>query len=64
MPAYEACRLYRARPDFQVFKGGGNTFGEGLSEEQMVQLRAGGLSARQDVIQSLVKKWIGRRLDW
>jgi hypothetical protein len=63
MPAYEAFRVYRTRPEFTTVKGGGDTFGAGLDGPSMDTLRSADVAARQKAIESLVQRWIGRRLE-
>ena len=62
-PTFDALRLYKARSPFYSQKATKyNTFGLGLSEEVMKQLR-GTPFERRDAIEALVNKWIQRRLD-
>lgn len=59
----EAMRHYRARPDFVSFKGGGNTWGEGLSDAEKRALASKDLKVRLAALQELVDDWIERRMD-
>ena len=63
MPTFDALRLYQARLPFYAQKGTKyNTYGLGLSEEIMKELR-GTPFQRRDAIEALINQWIQRRLD-
>jgi len=63
MPTFDALRLYPARLPFYAQKATKyNTYGPGLSEEIMKELR-GTPFQRRDAIEALINKWIQRRLD-
>jgi len=63
MPTFDALRLYQARLPFYAQKGTKyNTYGPGLSEEIMKELR-GTPFQRRDAIEALINQWIQRRLD-
>ena len=63
MPTFDALRLYQARLPFYAQKATKyNTYGPGLSEEILKQLR-GTPFQRRDAIEALINKWIQRRLD-
>jgi hypothetical protein len=62
-PTFDALRVYKSRSLFYSQKGTKyNTFGPGLSEEIMRQLK-GTQFERRDAIERLVNKWIKRRLE-
>lgn len=59
----EAMRHYRARPDFVSFKGGGNTWGDGLSKEERAQFASKDMKARLEGLHALVERWMEKRMD-
>lgn len=63
MPAYEALRLYRARPHFESFKGLSDTFGPGLDDGLTQRVTGADAGARMQAIEELVTRWTGRRMD-
>ena len=63
VPALEAFRHYRQRPDFVSYKMTRNTWGPGLTEDLRKRLGADELETRLDVVNTLVKRFIKRRLD-
>jgi len=63
MPTYDALRLYKSRQAFYGQKGTKySTFGQGVSERVLTQLKASP-QERRDAIQLLIQKWVGRKLD-
>lgn len=62
MPAYEALRLYRARPMFESYKGLRDTFGPGLDPALLARMTSGPLASRQTAIKELVETWNARRI--
>jgi hypothetical protein len=58
MPAFDAFRVYRARPAFFGDKGGATAFGDGLSDEESLRIQT-----EPKLVQSLVEKWMRRRMD-
>lgn len=58
-PVYEAFRLYQQRPQF---RDNGNAFGKGLDPMLDANLRNTALRTRQDALQTLVHRWVERRL--
>jgi hypothetical protein len=63
MPAYEALRVYRARPAFVTKKLVVDTFGPGIDPAVLARLTRGDLASRQSAIMELVQSWTARRLD-
>lgn len=62
MPAYEALRLYRARPQFESYKGLSDTFGPGLDVELTRRVTSPELALSHKAIQELIERWTGRRM--
>ena len=63
MPTFDALCLYKARSPFYAQKGTKyNTYGPGLPEEVLKQLKSTPQD-RRDTIEKLINKWIQRRLD-
>jgi hypothetical protein len=58
-PVYEAFRLYQQRP---TFRDKGDTFGKGVDAKLESGLRAKALRTRQGALQTLVHRWVERRL--
>jgi hypothetical protein len=58
-PVYEAFRAYQQRP---AFRGKGDTLGKGLEAKLERGLRDKGLRTRQGALQTLVHRWVQRRL--
>ena len=63
MPAYEALRLYRARPRFESSKGLEDTFGPGLDAETTRRVTSPELAVKLEAIQELIERWTGRRME-
>ncbi len=65
MPAYDAFRVYRARPKLTAYKGEGeiDTWGAGLAPEMTERITSKSQSVRQAAIEELVARWIGARMD-
>jgi hypothetical protein len=63
MPAYEAFRLYRSRPEFRSKKTGGDTFGAGLAPAELARITTGDIAERQKAIMELVGHWTERRVE-
>ena len=61
MPAIDALSVYRARPPF-ANKAFTDTFGAGLTEEQLGELRSPDRMRRLNTVTTLVERWIERRL--
>lgn len=62
-PAQDAFRLYAARPKFVSKPGTADTFGPGLSPEQVVQLTGGDPTARRQALRGQVEHWVSAWLD-
>ena len=62
MPALNACRTYRKRPDFFGQKLPSSTFGRGLTEEQKQRILSRDLDVRLPAIEALILRWIDARL--
>jgi hypothetical protein len=62
MPALDAFQLYRGRPYFQGLKLKRNTFGAGLADEVLRDLKSPFLDIRQSAIRGLVERWVERRV--
>jgi hypothetical protein len=62
MPAYEAFRLYRGRPQFND-KAHRDTFGPGLPKDQVERLTAVDQAVSQRAIEELIQGWMDRRMD-
>src|ERR1043165_2394417 len=58
-PVYEAFRLYQQRP---TFRDKGDTFGKGLEAKLERGLRDKALRTRQAALQTVVHRWVERRL--
>lgn len=63
MPTLDAIRLYLARPAFFADKQRSDTFGKGLTTQQQRMVLEGDHKDRMTVLESLVGRWIGQRLD-
>lgn len=63
MPAFDAFRTYRARPEFYGLKGRSDTFGEGLSRDVKIKLASPDLHERQGAVRELIEGWIRRHMD-
>jgi hypothetical protein len=59
-PVYEAFRAYQQRP---TFRDKGDTFGKGIDPRLETDLRARDLLTRQGALQTLVHRWVERRLN-
>jgi hypothetical protein len=59
-PVYEAFRLYQQRPQF---RDKGDAFGKGIDEKIETNLRSTVLRTRQGALQTLVHRWVERRLN-
>ena len=59
-PVYEAFRLYQQRPAFAGGKR--DTFGKGLEPTLERDMRSKGLHTRQHALQTVVHRWVERRL--
>lgn len=63
-PAYEAFKLYHQRQDFYGIKPGDiNTFGKGLDPALVAQLQSRQRSVRLKAVETLIKKWVNRRIE-
>lgn len=62
MPAYNAFRLYRGRPDFQE-KAPRDTFGPGLAPALTERLTAVDLAIVQRALEELIATWMNRRME-
>lgn len=62
MPALNACRTYRKRPEFFGQKSPRSTFGNGLSEELKARILSEDLDVRLRAIEELILRWIDARL--
>ena len=63
MPAFDAMALYRSRPVFHGRKDSADTFGPGLEPALKKKLESAQKSDQLEAIQTLVNRWVGRRLD-
>lgn len=66
MPTYDAMVLYRSRDGFYGMKppeSPPDTFGPGLSDEIKTQLASSNKETRLMAIESLVRRWVDRRID-
>ena len=63
MPAYNAFRVYRARPEFLGDKGQRDTFGPGLPPAQIERLTAVDLPVSQKALEELIETWMKRRME-
>ena len=63
MPTFDALRLYLTRPSFYSNKLQANTFGAGLSSQQNHMVLEGNRQDLMKVLETLVSRWIGQRLD-
>ncbi len=62
-PAYEAFRLYRARPTFYGLKGEPDTFPGRFPAEVVMKLHSDRIEDRLPAIQTLIEGWVRRYLD-
>jgi hypothetical protein len=62
-PAYEAFRLYRQRERIYGLKAPIDTFGKGLDESVSARLRSQDAGQRRQVIEELINRWVGERLN-
>ncbi len=62
MPALNAMLVYRARPEFYGWKGVSDTFGGGLPDATRRALAGGTFKERLAVLQDLLSRWVGRRI--
>jgi hypothetical protein len=58
-PVYEAFRLYQQRP---AFRDKGDSFGKGIDPKLETNIRSTALRTRQGALQTLVHRWVERRL--
>lgn len=63
MPAFNAFRAYRARPEFFGDKQGRDTFGAGLPEHVRANLLTDDLPVRVLALQARVSVWVERRVN-
>ena len=63
MPARDAFRVYRARPQFEGRKGPADTFGPGLDAAVTEALAGFDIATRQEQIMKLVESWMARRVE-
>ena len=63
MPAFDAFRIYRLRPEFYGSKGKRDTFGPGLAEALEQRVLSDDLAVRQQAILELVEDWMRRRME-
>jgi len=63
MPAFNAIRVYAARPEFSGDKQGRTTFGPGLAAEVRAGLASPELRTRLDTFQGLISAWTSSHLD-
>lgn len=61
-PALDAFRVYRERPKLS-YKGEPDTFGTGLEDGIVRQLRSDSIEDRLGAIDGLIRRWVRRRLD-
>lgn len=61
-PVFEAFSLYQQRPTFTGFKGQPDTFGKGLDPSLARGLESENLITRQHALQTLVQRWVERRM--
>ena len=62
MPALDACRAYRKRPEFFGQKAPRSNFGKGLSEETRSRILSKDIDVRLPAIEELILRWIDARL--
>ena len=62
MPAFDALRVYAARPGFFGDKMSADTFGPGLSSERRARLLGEDAPATREVVEELVGEWTRRYL--
>jgi hypothetical protein len=62
-PAYEAFKLYRQRQEFYGFKSPVDTLGTGLDEATRQRLHSEDHADRRRVIEDLINRWVGERLE-
>ena len=71
LPTYNAMILYRSRAPFYSLKVDGrfdppkqwDTFGNGLGEDVVTQLKSSNKEIRLKAIEALIKKWMDRRIE-
>jgi hypothetical protein len=63
LPAFDAFQLYRSRAMFYGLKVAKNTFGPGLDPILAKKLHSDQKADQMDAIQTLVNRWVSRRLD-
>jgi hypothetical protein len=63
MPAFDAMVVYRSRPRFHGRKDNADTFGPGLEASIKKKLESAQKTDQLEAIQTLVTRWVGRRLD-
>jgi hypothetical protein len=63
MPARDALRVYRARPEFDGRKDAIDTFGPGLDAETIQALASPFLDIRQSAINKRVDHWLAKRVE-
>jgi hypothetical protein len=63
MPVFDAMVLYRSRPRFHGRKDSADTFGPGLESALKKKLDSVQKADQLEAIQTLVNRWVGRRLD-
>lgn len=63
MPAFDAMVLYRSRPNFYGRKDSADTFGPGLEPAIKKKLDSAQKADQLEAVQTLVNRWVGRRLD-
>jgi len=62
-PAFDAFVLYRSRPRFHCRKDSADTFGSGLDPILAKKLRSDGKADQLEAIQTMVNRWVIRRLE-
>lgn len=63
IPALEAMRHYRQRPDFVSYKGVTNTWGSGLAKHERKALLSDDIKQRLEAMTGLVERWVSRRVE-
>ena len=63
LPAFDAFVVYRSRPGFYGRKDSADTFGPGLDPILAKKLRSDGMADQLEAIQTMVNRWIIRRLE-